>query len=285
MPGRDSNGPSGVRDLPKRAVSWTAAAVVRLRDRLQLTWRGFLVLLGAAAALGFAGLVLSAVSEDVVAGNGLETHDAANLQIVTDHRSAALIGVAKAFSQLGGVGVLVIVALAVGVFLWFRGAQLVAAAAPLCALLMAGALAGVGKVLVARSRPPAQLRLIPESDASFPSGHSTDSAAFYLTLGVIVAVVLLRRPIARAFTVAAAGLLAVGVGMSRLVLGVHWPTDVLAGWALGATVAVIVSTAAILACHLASGDPSTGVGDRRRLIGRVRTLLAIQRGTLHSAPA
>ena len=241
--------------------------------------------MSAVVALGFAGLVLTAVSEDVVASDGLERHDPANLQFFTDHRSAALVGVAKAWTQLGGVGVLVVVAIAAGVFLWFRGARLVAASAPLLALLTAGALAGVGKVLVARSRPPEQFRLISESDASFPSGHSTDSAALYLTFGLILAVVLFRRPITRVLVVAAAGLIAVGVGLSRLVLGVHWPTDVLAGWALGATVAVIVSTSALLACHLAPVDPSSGAGDRRRVLAFSRRLLVRQRPAVHRATA
>ena len=264
-----------------RTFAWTAAAVLRVRDRLHLTWRGLVALLGALVALGFAGTVLSAVSEDVISSNGLETHDPANLQFVTDHRSTALVGVARVFTQLGGVGVLIVVALGAAVFLWFRGARLVLAAAPLFALLTAGALAGVGKVLVARTRPPAQFRLIPESDASFPSGHSTDSAALYLTLGLIVAVVLLRRPLARVAMVAAAGLVAVGVGVSRLVLGVHWPTDVLAGWALGAMVAVMVGTGALLASHLAPADPSAGAGDRRRVVELSLRLLVWQRPTVH----
>ena len=245
----------------------------------------FAALVGAVIALGFAGTVLSAVSEDVISSNGLETRDPANLQFVTDHRSSMLVAVARVVTQLGGVGVLIVVALGAGLFLWFRGARLVLAAAPLFALLTAGALAGVGKVLVARTRPPAQFRLIPESDASFPSGHSTDSAALYLTLGLIVAVVLLRRPLARVAMVVAAGLIAVGVGVSRLVLGVHWQTDVLAGWALGATVAVIVGTGALLASHLAPAGPSAGAGDRRRMLELSRRMLVWQRPTVHRVTA
>lgn len=282
---RNSGGHTGVRAFPRQAFTWTIAVVLRFRDRLRLSWRGFLALVGAVAALGFAGLVLTAVSEDVVVRDGLERHDPANLQFFTDHRSAAVVSVAKVWTQLGGVGVLVVVAIGAGVFLWFGGARLVAAAAPLFALLMAGALAGVGKMLVARSRPPEQFRLIPESDASFPSGHSTDSAALYLTLGLIVAVVLFRRPITRALIVGAAGLIAVGVGVSRLVLGVHWMTDVLAGWALGSTVAVIVSTGALLACHLAPIDPSSGAGGRRRVLAFSHRLLTWRRPTVHRVAA
>lgn len=276
---------STARDAMLNARDRTVAMVDGVRQRLRLTWRGFVALLCALGAVAMTGVVLSKVSEDVLRSNGLEVKDTANLQFVTDHRSTALVSLARGLTQFGSVGFLVVIAVAAGVFLWFRGARLVTAVAPLAALLTAGALAGVGKVLVARQRPPTQFRLLPETDASFPSGHSTDSAALYLTLGLIVAVVLLRRPLARALTIVGAGLLVAGVGASRLILGVHWPTDVLAGWSLGATVAITVTTAAVLVGHLASGDPSLRVGERHRLIGRVRELLVIERGTLRTVSA
>ena len=68
---------------------------------------------------------------------------------------------------------------------------------------------------------------------SFPSGHSTLSAAAVLTAAMILAS-LERRRRAKTFVFAAAILLIVGIGVSRVYLGVHWPTDVLAGWTLGA---------------------------------------------------
>ena len=68
---------------------------------------------------------------------------------------------------------------------------------------------------------------------SFPSGHSTLSAATYLTLAMLVASLETRRAIKVLIFVIAA-LLMIGVGFSRVYLGVHWPSDVLAGWSLGA---------------------------------------------------
>ena len=85
------------------------------------------------------------------------------------------------------------------------------------------------KVIFARARPNLWLSLSPEHDYSFPSGHAMLSSAFVLT-----ALVLLWRsqasPLAkRALTVAGA-LFVLAVGLSRLYLGVHYPSDILAGW-------------------------------------------------------
>ena len=74
--------------------------------------------------------------------------------------------------------------------------------------------------------------------SSFPSGHSTLSAAVYLTLAVLISSLEPNRATKRTvFTLA--GLLVVGIGFSRVYLGVHWPTDVLAGWSLGGAWALI----------------------------------------------
>ena len=140
-------------------------------------------------------------------------------------------------TDLGAIGVLAVLAVMVAAVLWFRGARLIAALAPGLALAVAGACAAVGKTWVGRARPPLRLHLITETEPSFPSGHTTDASAFFLTLALIVAVVVLRRPLARLVTVLLAALLCAAIGASRLILGVHWPTDVLAGWSLGATIA------------------------------------------------
>jgi undecaprenyl-diphosphatase len=138
--------------------------------------------------------------------------------------------------------------------LWFRGARLIVALAPGLALAVAGACAAIGKQWVGRARPPLRLHLITETEPSFPSGHATDSSAFFLTLALIVAVVILRRPLARVGTVLLAALLCAAIGVSRLILGVHWPTDVLGGWSLGATVAFTVTLLTVLLIRLVPLD-------------------------------
>lgn len=89
------------------------------------------------------------------------------------------------------------------------------------------------KYLVGRSRPPVSDRLIHIGSYSFPSGHAMMSMVVYCLIAVIAHRV---SPWVRAhrWIVVAAPLFSVAIGVSRVYLGVHWMTDVLAGWAFGA---------------------------------------------------
>ena len=89
------------------------------------------------------------------------------------------------------------------------------------------------KQYYARPRPDLVAHLDTVHTASFPSGHALVTTVAYLTLAAIVVGYLETRR-ARAYVLAVAVLVAVMVGVSRVYLGVHWPSDVAAGWALGA---------------------------------------------------
>lgn len=98
------------------------------------------------------------------------------------------------------------------------------------------------KTLFSRPRPEYSV-IVQEMSASFPSGHAMLSATVFLTIGALLSrFTTLRR--LRIFFLVTAIILTVAVGITRVMLGVHFPSDVLAGWALGAAWAMLCSTAA-----------------------------------------
>jgi undecaprenyl-diphosphatase len=108
---------------------------------------------------------------------------------------------------------------------------------PLVALGGAILLYNVGKAVTNRPRPPASLI----TSSAFPSGHATASVAVWGAIALVVG--LGRSDRAKVLLLVAAKLIALAVGVSRVILGVHWPTDVIAGWALGAALLAALSLA------------------------------------------
>jgi undecaprenyl-diphosphatase len=202
-------------------------------------------------------VILSGVTEDVTRHNGLSSTDPKRLQWFIDHRPHALVTAARYLTEAASPIALALVVSIAAVVLWLSGQRLLLAIAPGLAFGFAGLLAGLGKVVVGRGRPPVPLHLIAETDPSFPSGHATEGTAVFVTLALIVSVFVLRKAIARTVSVAAAVMLSTAVGASRLVLGVHWPSDVIAGLLLGFAVALTVTLVASLTARLAPNRPVT----------------------------
>ena len=187
--------------------------------------------------------------------------------------------VAHIASNFGNAAIVALVAIGAALLLWRRGAPAVVAAAPAIALGVAALLADVAKRLVDRGRPPVSLRLVVEGEPSFPSGHATNATAVYLTLGLVLAVFVFRRPLSRIAVVAGAASLAAAVGASRLVLGVHWPSDVLAGWALGTVVALSATIAATLVICIMPTDLTPPPGRLQRVVVALGRLLTLERSS------
>jgi undecaprenyl-diphosphatase len=140
-------------------------------------------------------------------------------------------------TALGGTAVLTLGVLAVTGFLALtRKAH--AAITVLVSVVSGMVLSQAIKWAYARPRPELVPHGMETYSASFPSGHSMMAAVTYLTLGALLARHQ-AQPRMKVYVLVVAGLLTALVGISRIYLGVHWPTDVLAGWCLGAAWAIL----------------------------------------------
>jgi len=140
----------------------------------------------------------------------------------------ALLLAARIFTALGEPTVLVTAGFLVAGWIWWKRHPHLALAILLIVLIGRG-LAEAQKYMIARARPDLEPHLVVVKTSSFPSGHATSSMIFYLTVALALTMgTRWHRPAA-----AAAILLSLLIGTSRVMLGVHWPSDVIGGWAFG----------------------------------------------------
>jgi len=149
--------------------------------------------------------------------------------------------IGRDLTALGGVAVLVLTTVVVSLFFLLERRT----ALYILATVGGGiVLSSIAKEFFDRPRPD----LVPHGSlvhtASFPSGHSMMAAVAYLTLGAMVARAQKRWAL-KVYTLAVAVLLTLLVGISRVYMGVHWPTDVAAGWLGGGAWAILCLIAAL----------------------------------------
>jgi membrane-associated phospholipid phosphatase len=191
-------------------------------------------LLGIVVVGGIA--IAAGLTLDVAVNGPISGADQANLRPFIDHTDR-FASAARLLTHLGSITLLVPIATALSLVLWFRLRSLTVAASPVAALAVAGTATALLKVVTARARPPVALRLAAEGGWSFPSGHAADATALYVTTALVVAVWLAPQRRGRVIAVTAGVVLSAAVAITRLILRVHWPTDVIAGCFLGAAVA------------------------------------------------
>jgi undecaprenyl-diphosphatase len=199
-------------------------------------------LLAAAAAL----LLFAWLGEEIQEGEVL-TFDEVLRGMVRQVASPGLTALMLAASRYGGPAVLipvgVVVALAFIVRGWQRGALLV-----IITLAGAGLLNGLLKLYFARIRPDPFFDYPLPGSPSFPSGHALYAASVFGGLAALLSA-RLRHHLLRILVWAAAILLAGLIGLSRVYLGVHYPSDVLAGFAVGVIWVAAVAFGDRLARH------------------------------------
>jgi undecaprenyl-diphosphatase len=192
-----------------------------------------------AAALSLVSLFAFVKIAEEMGEGGTEAFDTAILLAFRDPSDLSsplgppwMATIMRDFTALGGVALLTTMTAIVVGFLFLtrkRHAAWMVVLSVIGGILISNLL----KWLFSRPRP----NLVPHGTEvftqSFPSGHAMLSAVVYLTLGALLARTQ-ADPRVKVYLLCSAGLLAFIVGISRIYLGVHWPTDVLAGWAVGA---------------------------------------------------
>lgn len=206
---------------------------------------GALILILLAGALIAAGLtsVFALVYGSVTESDGVAGLDQPVLTAGKSIRSPGLDAVVTAYTHIGGGTGLRVLALIAIVVLGLRWRSWT----PVILILTAGAgaqlMVTAGKQLIGRARPPLTDAVPPyEYTAAFPSGHALGSVVI---AGVIAYLIILRLTASRSrvLTVGLAVAFAATMGLSRVYLGHHWLTDILAAWALGLAWLALVITA------------------------------------------
>ncbi|WP_284978107.1 phosphatase PAP2 family protein [Arthrobacter sp. fls2-241-R2A-200] len=197
---------------------------------------------GLAVVLALA-LVFGEVYESVTEADGVAGLDHPVLDAAKSVRSPALNVAVTAYTDIGGTIGMPIIAVVIMIWLALRRRSwtpvILIATAGLGSLLMTIA----GKQLFGRARPNLSDAVPPyEHSPSFPSGHSLNSIVI---AGIVAYIIILRLETTRArvVTILVASAFAITIGLSRVYLGHHWLTDVLAAWALGIAWLALVITA------------------------------------------
>lgn len=206
-----------IRSLPRRLgpeVAWCLSLAV-----------GFGVLLLVA-------YVASGLLEKIPGARATVLFDAPIVRYVAGHRVGWLTAVMRIITDLGSDAVLLIVVLVAGLILRRQTGSWRPLFVLLAVAVGAVALERIIKLIVARPRPPAQWRVFHEKGWSFPSGHATHSAAVCGSVAYLATHIraLGRRAHAAVWVIAIGACFLIGI--SRVYLGAHWPTDVIGGWIL-----------------------------------------------------
>jgi undecaprenyl-diphosphatase len=164
-------------------------------------------------------------------GVGPAVADTAALRDAIEVRTTGLTDIAVLVTTVGSTVVMAVLACVVGALLWRWGRPVDAAFVVLTMATASLVFRGL-KIWLDRPRPPVATRLVPETNESLPSGHATMSI---VVIGSLVVLFWAGRTVRTKVLMVLAAAAWIGlVGTTRIYLGVHWFSDVVAGWAVGA---------------------------------------------------
>jgi undecaprenyl-diphosphatase len=193
------------------------------------------------ALLGAIGFVVQA--DAVVEGDGLAAFDPHLTQDFVAHRTAGLSKLAQTITFFGGVPVLTAITVIVAGLLRLLTHRWRSSIILLVGMSGAALLTTIIKLLIGRHRPDSSMVIgTVNTGFSFPSGHTLSGTTFFLLLAGLLWYSAASRALKIAGT-ALAVVLSIAMGLSRVYLGYHWATDVLAGWTLALTWLCLLATA------------------------------------------
>ena len=249
------------RTLPRGRIGFLRNALYSTLRFIARHVRGFYAALAAfltvGVAVGLAAVGVFALFATVVVQGITQPFDEAVLRWLGAHRNPTLDRVMVEITTLGNGGVLIMVIAVSGAFLWLtkhRWSVYLLALAYFGGYLMNHLL----KESFARPRPTVLDHLDPTTSASFPSGHAMNALIMY---GAVAYLVGRLEPTAamRRTTWGLAALLILAIGASRVYLGVHYPSDVIAGYIAGLAWLTFVAAALTALQFFATRRPETRV--------------------------
>lgn len=262
--------PMGVEPQPRNRFPRTACFIADRLTRSSATGLVLSIILVLAAALAwfFGELLFGAITGTSASGTAQRM-----LHLAAAFRTPQLDQAMFLVTFLGNVEVIAVVTIIAAVLLlllgWKRDAALVLVAVTSSVLFVL-----LLKLLVGRTRPPVEDARIIQCGFSFPSGHSAVSAVLYGTLAYLL-MRSVRRLRWRVLIGTATTLLVLAIGLSRVYLGVHYPSDVLAGRAVGTLWVLWV----VILEDLWGAPPARSLSRRRRVIALVMVALVVIGGS------
>ena len=181
------------------------------------------------------------ISLGIHSKTGVSSVDQSVWQFFVDHDSSQAHSSARFVTSFGVLGVLLPVAVVVGVLAWVRSRSVAAAIAPWLSVVVCGQIVAMLKNATDIARPPLQSQVVQVLNPSFPSGHSANTTALIVSVVLVVWCVAEFSRRTKMWVSIGGAVIIAAMGLTRLVLNVHWLSDVLAGWCIGASVGLAVT--------------------------------------------
>jgi undecaprenyl-diphosphatase len=181
------------------------------------------------------------VSLGIHSKSGVSYFDQSIWRFFVDHGSSRVQSLARFVTSFGVLSVLLPVAVVFGVLLWARSRSFAAAIAPWLSVVVCAQIVTVLKKATDIVRPPSQFQIIQIRNPSFPSGHAANTTALIVSVVLVVwCVAEVSRRLKMWATIGGA-VIFIAMGLTRIVLNVHWLSDVLAGWCIGAAAGLAIT--------------------------------------------